>query len=152
VAATVIDLAPTDTPGHVLVRLDAEGTPCSPASPNARRPGWTSARPGGACPDQGRGAARLNGAGRILQSRPGCQPAYPQVRHFSQNPGYLYYFDNSTCISGKSKGKSRYTKNHKNNICDGTHSKITMKHATLLTAILAAFAANAHAAAQPSTT
>jgi molybdate transport system ATP-binding protein len=27
VAATVIDLAPTDTPGHVLVRLDAEGTP-----------------------------------------------------------------------------------------------------------------------------
>jgi molybdate transport system ATP-binding protein len=27
VAATVIDLAPTDTPGHMLVRLDAEGTP-----------------------------------------------------------------------------------------------------------------------------
>ena len=63
-------------------------------------------------------------------------------------PGMFYYFgDNSTCISGKSKGKSFYCKNHKNNICDGTHSKITMKHATLLTAILAAFAANAHAAA-----
>ncbi|HWS78400.1 MAG TPA: TOBE domain-containing protein, partial [Thermomonas sp.] len=27
VAATVVALAPTDTPGHVLVRLDASGTP-----------------------------------------------------------------------------------------------------------------------------
>ena len=89
VAATVIDLAPTDTPGHVLVRLDAEGTRLL-ARITQRSAARLDIRSGLAVHprlNQGRGAARLNGAGRILQSRPGCQPAYPQVRHFSQNPG-----------------------------------------------------------------